>query len=297
MGRVSAAISAIALGAAVVGCGGDALVPVKTRLYEQCTGPGTCTSSTCQMVGPSAPDDLRCTLACVTDADCPPPEDGSAAVCIHTWCRTAACAGPVGPGFACVDGTIHRCDDLAAPPCSQCAVCDGATQACDRSTETCVAKKEHGQPCADPAECKSDRCEIVEVGGTPLFDSKAYCVFPVGDACWPGDPCNCDLGACVLGCDSSAPACGDQEICTVQDASSSSGTCRRSCAADPAVCGTDGICTDVSGSSVCAAPAGSPRPPRTAGVPCQADAECLSGTCCPAANGETWGHCANDLGC
>src|SRR5262245_20177189 len=106
MRRLSVAILALVTSAAGVGCGGDALTPTKTRIYEQCAGPGTCTGSTCQMVGPSAAEDLRCTLSCRADTDCPAPEDGSAAVCLHTWCRTAACAGPVGPDFACVDGTI-----------------------------------------------------------------------------------------------------------------------------------------------------------------------------------------------
>ena len=296
MRRLSVTISALVVSAAGVGCGGDALSPVKTRIYEACVGPGTCTGSTCQMVGPSAAEDLRCTLSCRANTDCPAPEDGSAAVCLHTWCRTAACTGPVGPEFACVDGTIHRCEELATPPCSQCPVCDLATQACDRSTETCAPKKEHGQPCAEPDECKSVRCEAVEVGGTLLFDGKTHCVFPVGEPCWPGDTCWCEAGACVLGCsESDVSPCGDQSVCTFPDPASTDGTCRQSCAADPAVCGPDAICT--SGDNTCAAAPGAPRPPRAAGVPCHDGAECVSGMCCPAAPNETWGHCASDLGC
>jgi hypothetical protein len=238
-------------------------------------------------------------LTCHADTDCPPLDDGSAAMCLGTWCRTPACSAPLGaewPSVACVDGTIHRCEELATPPCSQCPVCDLTTQACDRSTETCVPKKEHGQPCGASDECHSGRCEIVEVGGTLLFDGKPHCVFPVGDSCWPGDTCWCDAGACVLGCEQSSSSCTDgQDICTFPDPSSTSGTCRRSCAADPTVCGPGASCT---GSDyTCAAAAGSPRPPRAAGVPCQADAECVSGMCCPAATDETWGHCASDLGC
>jgi hypothetical protein len=294
-GRLAVGITALLAGAGAGLAGPGCHSTDGPGVYEPCRA--GCAAGRCEWVGRYlSPTGFACLTACGADADCPATKTGGGALCVSGLCRPAACRDdelpdPADPAVACDQGNLRRCTEIPSPPCSVCPVC-GAADFCDLDTETCRPMKQHGQPCTTSAECPSGDCRLfTRTDGSVLFDGKRYCRFPTGDPCWEGDPCFCSGGACSFSCRDDS-AC-EGTTCT------SAGRCYRACTSSAATCGPSAICDNVSAvtTPVFACTATGPRPPRAEGVPCDQDAECISSTCCPAATGETWGHCAGAAGC
>jgi hypothetical protein len=286
------------------------LVPVKGRGSTNRARwvPDTCTVEHLSDGRAVRPDDLRCDLGpgpSRTPTVRPREDRPSLRQCaFDTWCRTAAGAGPgVGPGFACVDGTISAVTIFlaAATPCSQCAVCRRGR----RRSATGPQKPACPRRRARPTVRGTRRVQIRFAASSSRWAARhprcstarrAYCsVFPSEMLLARADPCNCDLGACVLGCDSKRAG-----MWRTRRFWHESGCDRRAAAPGRLVLArrtrpSVGTGRNQHGPSPAApsapAPAGSPgTPAHRRRLPARADAECLTrGTCCPAANGETLG--------
>ncbi len=154
-----------------------------------------------------------CTFECDDDTHCPGDSISGHALCLSGLCRPASCFGPVsGIGLACVDGALHRCVDLAEPPCGQCGLTCGEGEICLPWTdEPCLPLAAIGGECIYAEQCLEGTCGLV---------GDAYeCHHVLGTPCTASsDRCECLGGFCTASCSIAAgdggTACPPGGVCS-----------------------------------------------------------------------------------